>query len=451
MSRRSPGVRARTTIVATGVVAAALAVALVAIGLVTRSRLITAITDAAVSRAEALTELVEAGTGLETLPGRNPELVAQVISTEGMVLAADPAAAGLAPFTTTYPGPGESVVFRTAAPPGLIDDEGAPETGPWVAVVRGASGGETVVVAAPLDDATEVFGAALGVVALGMAGTIAAVAAATWLLTGRALRPVDRMRSEAAQISAGDLPRRLEVPGTGDEVARLATTLNEMLSRLDEAATSRRRFVADASHELRSPVSAMRAMLDVTGPEPPDPELRAALEAEVSRMERLVADLLALARSDAAPSPRAVEVDIDQMLREEAAAMRHRSPLPVETAEVHAARALADPDAVTRIVRNLADNALAHARTRVWLTSRVEPGTVIFGVDDDGPGIPLPDRERVFERLVRLDGARDRATGGSGLGLSVVRELARAAGGDARFVEPRHGGASAEVTLPAVE
>ena len=451
MSSRSPGVRARTTFVATGVVAVALVMALVIIGFVTRSRLISAITDAAAARAEALVQLVEAGTGLDTLPGRDPELVAQVIGTDGTVLAADPAAAGLAPFTSARPAPGETVVLRTTAPPGLIDDEGIPETGKWVEVVRGSAGGEVVVVAAQLDDATEVFGAAIGIVALGAVGIIAAVALATWILTGRALRPVDRMRSEAAQISAGALDRRLEVPGTGDEISRLATTLNEMLARLDEAATSRRRFVADASHELRSPVSAMRAMLDVTGSEPPDTELRGALEAEVSRMERLVADLLALARSDAAPTSRAVEVDIDQVLRDEAAAMRHRSPMTVETSEVHAARALADPDAVTRIVRNLADNAIAHARAKVWLTSRVESGQVIFGVDDDGPGIAAQDRERVFERLVRLDGARDRASGGTGLGLSVVRALARAAGGDARFVESRRGGASAEVTLPAVE
>jgi signal transduction histidine kinase len=146
-----------------------------------------------------------------------------------------------------------------------------------------------------------------------------------------------------------------------------------------------------------------------------------------------------------------VEVDIDQVLRDEAAAMRLRSSLAVDTAGVGVARALADPDAVIRIVRNLADNALAHARTRVWLTSHEDSGEVTVGIDDDGPGVAAEDRERVFERLVRLDGSRARNTGGSGLGLSVVRALARAAGGDARFVEPRHGGASAEVTLPAVE
>jgi signal transduction histidine kinase len=294
-----------------------------------------------------------------------------------------------------------------------------------------------------------VFGAAALVVGLGLLGVLAVVAAATWVLTGRALRPIEHMRSEAAQISEGALDRRLAVPHTADEVSRLATTLNEMLQRLDEAAAARRRFVADASHELRSPVAAMRAMLDVTAAGSPDPGLLGALDAEVARLEQLVGDLLALARSDQTPRPRVSEVDVDQALRAEAEAMRQRSSLRVDTSGVEAGRVLADPDAVARLIRNLGDNALRHARTQVWLTTRVSDGVVTIGVDDDGTGISPEDRERVFDRLVRLDPARDRTTGGSGLGLSVVRALARDAGGDAHFVEPRHGGASAEVHLPA--
>jgi signal transduction histidine kinase len=142
-------------------------------------------------------------------------------------------------------------------------------------------------------------------------------------------------------------------------------------------------------------------------------------------------------------------VDVDQVLRDEAGAMRLRSSLLIDTSGVAAARILGDPDAVARMIRNLGDNALRHGGSGVWLTSRTDDGTVIVGVDDDGTGIAPEDRERVFERFVRLDAARDRASGGSGLGLSVVRAIARAAGGDAHIVEPRHGGASIEIRLPA--
>jgi signal transduction histidine kinase len=166
-------------------------------------------------------------------------------------------------------------------------------------------------------------------------------------------------------------------------------------------------------------------------------------------MEQLVGDLLALAPPAGPRRPPKVEVDVDQALWDEATAMRHRSSRQVDTSGVGAARALADPDAVARLIRNLGDNALRHSRTTVWLTSHVADGEVVIGVDDDGAGIAPEDRERVFDRLVRLDAARDRTTGGSGLGLSVVRAIARDAGGDARFVESRRGGASAEVHLPA--
>jgi signal transduction histidine kinase len=435
--------------IATGVVAAALIAALVTIGLVTRARLIAAVEDKAGSRAEAVAGLVEAGAAHDPLPGRNPELLAQVVSPSGEVIAADHGAAGLPPFAAATPPAGETALLRVPAPEGIRDDEGLPEDGTWLVAARGTDGGEVVLVAAPLDDAGEVFGAAVGVVATAVGAVLLVAAGATWLLTGLALRPVERMRAEAAQISEGALDRRIDVPGTGDELARLAATLNEMLQRLEEASVTRRRFVADASHELRSPVAAMRAMIDVTNGTAPDDGLLRALDDEVERLERVVADLLALARSDRAPASRLSEIDLDQVLRAEAAAMRRRSPLRIDTSEVQAARVIADPEAMARLSRNLCDNALRHATTGVWLTSIVRDGLAVIGVDDDGPGVELEDRELAFERFVRLDAARDRASGGTGLGLSLVRALARGAGGEARFVASRRGGASVEVTLPA--
>ena len=448
VARTAPGVRTRTTLIATCVVGATLVLALIAVGLITRSRLTTAAADKVSSRAEAVTALVEAGAATDPLPGRNPDLIAQVIS-NGVVVAADRAAAGLAPFSDAQPPPDETVILHVEAPAGIIDDDGLTERGPWMLAVRTAVTGETVIVGTPLDEANEVFGAAAVVVGLGVLIVLGVVAAVTWFLTGRALRPVDQMRAEADQISDGALDRRLAVPATTDEIARLATTLNDMLQRLDEAATARRVFVADASHELRSPVAAMRAMLDVTGAGSPDSELLGHLASEIGRMERLVEDLLALARQEGTPASRATEVDIDQVLLTEAITMRRRGQLEVDTSDVAAARVVADPDAIGRLVRNLGDNALLHANRGVWLSSRTHDSTVILRVDDDGPGIPPADRERVFERFVRLDTARDRTSGGSGLGLSLVRKIARDAGGEAAFVEPRRGGASIEVTLPS--
>jgi signal transduction histidine kinase len=448
MAEPTLGVRVRATLTATAIVAVTLVIALLAIGLVTRARLTATAEDRAGSRADAVAALVEAGVARDPLSGRNPDLLAQVIS-DGSVVAADAGASGLAPFSAIQPSPGETILLHVEAPAGIIDDDGLPERGPWVLAMVGTSDGTTVIAGTPLDEAAEVFGAAAGIVGLGVVALLVVVAAATWRLTGRALLPVDRMRAEADQISEGALDRRLAVPHTGDEIARLAVTLNDMLQRLDEAATARRRFVADASHELRSPVAAMRAMLEVTGDGAADRELLEALGHEVDRLDRLVADLLMLARSSAAGTRPAAEVDVDQLLLEEARAMRRRSARDVDTSAVSAARIVGDADAMARLLRNLADNALQHAMSRVWLTSRTEGSLVIIGVDDDGEGVARGDRERVFERFVRLDAARDRASGGSGLGLAVVRAVAATHGGEVLFVEPRHGGASVEVRLPA--
>jgi signal transduction histidine kinase len=277
------------------------------------------------------------------------------------------------------------------------------------------------------------------------------VAILTWLLAGFALRPVERLRVQASAVSGTD--RRLTVPLTGDEVQRLAVTLNEMLTRLDEASRTRRRFVADASHELRSPVASLRSIVDVTRAAGADlrPDVLEDLSTEIGRLEALIDDLLWLARSDEgdAPEPVREEVDLDQLVRQEAAAVRRRRPIGVDTTATRPARILGDPNALARLVRNLIDNAAHHAQ-RIWLRSEAADGWATVGVDDDGPGIPAQEREQVFERFVRLDPARAGGSGGYGLGLAVAREIARAHGGDVTVVESRRGGASLEVRLPAL-
>jgi signal transduction histidine kinase len=254
---------------------------------------------------------------------------------------------------------------------------------------------------------------------------IALLAAVLWRALGAALRPVDALRSGAEEITGGTRAGRLPVPDSKDEIHRLAVTLNDMLHRLDSARARQRAFVADAAHELRSPLTNMRTELEVAQRLPDDtdwPELADDLLADVQRLSRLVDDLLLLARSDEGlPAARLEEIDLAQFVGE--AAERYPDvafddpgePLPL----------LAEPDALARVVTNLLDNAVRHKRSRVTVSAAADGPHLLVVVADDGPGIPEADRERVFQRFTRLDDARARDAGGSGLGLAIVRELVR--------------------------
>jgi signal transduction histidine kinase len=258
------------------------------------------------------------------------------------------------------------------------------------------------------------------------------------------------MRAEAEHISAAALGLRLPTPGSVDEIGRLAATLNAMLDRLEASAVRQRRFVADASHELKSPLAALRTMVEVgIGPSNDNLELEADLLAEVGRMERMVADLLYLALHDESPSAdRIVEVDLAGIVRVEAESVALRSGLEVDASGIVPLNVLGDPDRLTQLVRKLTDNAARHATSKIWLETAALDGNGLLIVSDDGPGIPAAERERVFDRFVRLDDSRARDTGGAGLGLAVARAIARSHGGDLRVTEPRHGGATIEARFP---
>jgi signal transduction histidine kinase len=255
------------------------------------------------------------------------------------------------------------------------------------------------------------------------------LAAVTWRVLGAALRPVEALRTGAEDITGGARPGRLPVPDSGDEIHRLAVTLNDMLHRLDAARLRQRAFVADAAHELRSPLTNMRTELEVAQrlPDTTDwPALSADLLADVERLGRLVDDLLLLARADdaatrpASPAP-PERVELGGLLAEVAArypgVRYHRPPEPLET--------VGERDTLGRIVANLLDNAVRHATEVVELAVAADGAYQRITIADDGPGIPAADRERVFQRFTRLDDARARDAGGSGLGLAIVRELVR--------------------------
>jgi len=277
---------------------------------------------------------------------------------------------------------------------------------------------------------------------LGIPLVVLAVALVAWLLAGRALRPVEAMRLEVENISATTLQRRVREPRSHDEVARLARTMNSMLGRLQTSRDHERQFLSDASHELRSPLASMRAQLE-TGTWPSDAD---GVRAEAARLSHIVDDLMDLAKADEAPPPTS-ETDLDEVVLEEVSAISPTTNIGISTTNVGAARLIGDRQALSRLVRNLVDNAARHATSRVDVSLATIDGIVTLTVDDDGDGIAEEDRERIFERFTRTDSSRSRDTGGVGLGLAVVRATARRHGGDVRCEAAPTGGARFVVTL----
>ncbi|MFI8102353.1 LCP family protein [Streptomyces sp. NPDC086023] len=255
-------------------------------------------------------------------------------------------------------------------------------------------------------------------------------------------------RRTAAQVDTGTLPAVLPDPGGADELARLARTVNATLDRLELADERQRRFTADASHELRNPLSAVRARLEVALARPDQESVRAAL-ADTERLQHVAADLLLLARLDGRPPLAAEPVDL-ALLAAEDLARRPAPRVPVRVVAGAPVPAYGNPGQLARLLANLVDNALRHARTEVRVHAAAGPGgDPVLEVADDGPGIPAADRERVFERFVRLDGARSRDRGGTGLGLAIAREIALAHGGALTSGTAPGGGARLTLRLPA--
>jgi signal transduction histidine kinase len=437
-------VRVRTTIAASAVVGFALIVAAFAL-VVFLSRALTAnVRDAAEGRASevaaSLQEGIEPGLDL----GDPEDQFVQVLDTSGAVVASSLNMAGEPAVAAIAPGDEAS-----------IDGVLVPDEGFLVVAIawRSPADGGTVLVGRTLDDVREARTAAVPLLGVGVPVLTLVVGLVTWWLTGRALRPVESIRAEVESISAGRLDRRVPEPDSRDEIARLATTMNRMLARLEASQSRQRRFVADAAHELRSPVAAIREQSEVAIAHPESSsleELAQVVHRENLRVEGLVDDLLLLARLDESTRLVAEQVDLDDLVLAEAARLRASTSLTITTNDIGAARVSGDPGGLERVVRNLSENAARHAETVVSLSLRASNGSAIIGVDDDGPGIDPPDRERVFDRFVRLDDARARDEGGTGLGLAIVRAVVLAHRGDVRIGDSPLGGARVEVRLPLV-
>ncbi|WP_406673661.1 HAMP domain-containing sensor histidine kinase [Nonomuraea sp. N2-4H] len=263
----------------------------------------------------------------------------------------------------------------------------------------------------------------------------------TWSAARSALRPIERIRAELAEITGQDLSRRVTVPDGLDEIAGLAITTNRTLDRLERSAETQRRFVADASHELRSPISALRAHLEVACSYPAETDwavTSARALAAADRLTCIIDELLMLAKLDAGAVTRRRVVDMCG-LAEEQVRRREGARVPVHLRLDGPAPVFGSPVQLDRLLTNLLDNATRHAATRIDLTVAVRGNEVVVTVTDDGDGIPPQDRERVFERFTRLESARAKDSGGSGLGLPLSREIAVAHGGSLTAADHRPG------------
>jgi signal transduction histidine kinase len=429
---RRPSIRLRIVAAAVAVVAVALGVGAATLVSTLERMLQASVAAQLADELDALAQGVDAGT-IQTaaLVQRDDDVLVALRAPSGVVVNAEPAA--------MLPVPEDREPLTAT-----VDGER------YVVVAAVAEAG-TIVVARSLTPVDDAVRSAAVLLAVAVPLAVILVATVVWIVVDRALGQVDRIRAQVDDIDAAGLDRRVETTGRGDELDRLAATMNRMLDRVEADATSRRRFVSDASHELRSPLASMRQFAELSRSHPDAlarDELAHVVLQEGERMHGIVEALLLLARLDERARGQRQAVDLDGLAHDEIARVRALGRA-VDGAAVRAAPVAGDARLLARACRNLVDNALRHARERIALGSVVRDGRAMLWVDDDGAGVAREERERVFERFVRLDEARARDDGGSGLGLAIVREVARAHGGDAWVEAAPLGGARFVLELPA--
>jgi two-component system OmpR family sensor kinase len=294
--------------------------------------------------------------------------------------------------------------------------------------------------------------------ALAGAVTLAVALLASYLAGARVSAPLRRMANVATRVDAGELDPRMEITSReGGEVRVLAEAFNHMLDRLADAFESQREFVADASHELRTPLTVMRGQLDVLVAQEglTDAEVRRVerlVQAEISRISRLVDDLLVLAAAEQTNFLRPQTIELHRFVTELWDGLSLTSERRFELGPVPTGTLRADPDRLAQALRNLARNAIEHTAAEQGLVrlevERVGAEQIRFSVIDNGPGIPVSERQRVFERFHRTDPGRARTAGGTGLGLAIVQAIAEAHGGHVRAADPGNArGARVELVL----
>jgi signal transduction histidine kinase len=437
---------------------AGVAVALLVGGLLLYVTMTAALTRSVDSDARATAHDVAAFVDERRLPDPIPvpgSQIIQVLDDAGRVVAGSATADRLTPLVTEdelrrlVEGGARTVPGSRAARSGdlrVVAETAGPQASPL-----------TVVVAAPTAD-LETSRRVLRTLMLGFFPLfLGALAVVAWQVIGSALKPVEQLRHGAERIGSRGATEEesLPVPPTRDEISALATTLNGMLERLAAARSTQQAFVADAAHELRSPLATMRTQLEVAGRLGEGGDLPDELLPEVDRLSALVEDLLVLARTEGRRRAAPEEVDLTSLLADltdryaEARVPVVLTAVDHGPAEARPPVVVAEEADVVRALSNLVDNAVRHAASRVEVYASAAGREVEVVVADDGHGIPEDERERVFDRFARLDEARDRDSGGSGLGLAIARELVRRNGGRVHL-EDAAPGVRAVVTLPRV-
>lgn len=446
------GVRKRATATAVAFVAAALLVG----GLI----LLLLLQRALVASAERLTrlqaedvvahiaeqDLEEAANYVRS--AARPGQYIQILDPNGAVLAASVPAAATRPITALRPEAKQTLFEHVSVQQSLFDDDllvaatGVGEDEKVYTVAVGAT------VTAQAETVATVAWFILGAAPLLLAG----VGFGVWILVGRSLRQVEQIRDQVAGINARSLDGRVGVPRTSDEIQALAQTMNMMLDRLEASDREQRRFVSDASHELRSPLATLSAAVEIAAADPSGAmweETKEVVAGETARMRYLVQDLLTLAKADdQGLRLEAADVDLDDVLNDEVRRLRCTSRHKIE-ARLEPARITGDVRSLGRAIRNVLDNAERYARARISIQVRNSPDDVLLTIDDDGPPVPVAERERIFERFVRLDESRSRESGGSGLGLAITSAIVSAHGGRILCTEAPDGGCRFELAFPA--
>lgn len=310
--------------------------------------------------------------------------------------------------------------------------------------------GATITVARSLTGVDEAVAATSVVLVVAVPLVLVLVGVVLWVVSSRALAPVERLRGQVDAIDATGLDRRVDA-GRDDELGALARTMNRMLDRIEHAQNTQRRFVSDASHELRSPLATIRQHAELARAHPETSSLEGLSQVvlgEGARMQELVEGLLVLARLDEGRTQALAPTDLDDLALAEVQRLRGMG-VEVDGRGIAPGRVLGSEPLLARALRNLVDNAARHARSVVTIRVFERDGRVLLQVEDDGTGIPHAQREQVFDRFARLDEARARDAGGSGLGLAIVREVALAHGGAVTVGSGAAGGALFTIALPS--
>jgi signal transduction histidine kinase len=444
-------IRVRQTAVALLVVGVALLVGGGLVLALVRRDLVASAERQARQRAEETAALLRLGPLPAELPaGGEDRVVVQVVAAPDRVLSASADLRGQPPLLAAPAGAGPATGTVTGTVRRLLAGELTEYR--VVGLRAGGAGAPMVYAASSLEPAHEAIAATATALAVAIPLLLACVGVTSWRLVGRSLRPVEAIRAQVEWITPDQLDRRVAEPPARDELGRLARTMNTMLDRLQRSHERQRRFVSDASHELRSPLAAIRTRVEVGLAHPDRTDwvaLARAVHREGDRLDRLVDELLRLASASTAGAGHTAVavVDLDEVVLDEVEALRARGAVDVDLAALSPVRLRGRPEQLRLIVRNLLDNAERHAAARVAIGLAARGDAAELVVSNDGDPVPAAERERVFDPFHRLQPARDRASGGTGLGLAIVRDAVTAHGGRVWFADCADG-AEAHVRLP---